>query len=438
MAGAARARGRGRGSRAGSHAPNIPVEATFSDARDERAPPLLPVGEDPLASLRERLSPTIAGPSQTRSPHVANEGDEGEEDEEEDQGPPSRTPTSSVRTSLRSAPAPLPPASSALLAEVQRKRQEVADLRLARELDALNDEIEGREPEQPVEITGTMLPVRKRQASVQLSGHPTKMPKIHNAKTYSGESLEELSQYAAWWKIQWQHPDYNSYDDAIRIATAALSLTGYALEKWSQRTTPLDTWDEYLEYQRGLIRAPANRMSDALRGVWRFRQKEGQSVQRVLAELVKLRAEITPLTDEQRRAWELLLALRLELRLAVQGELPTIETEEQVLTSAQRQEELLAVPNKGKGKETYADATGKQPPSKPKAGAPPARKPASATLHKTGPGASKKERTTPGNYACFVCGEEGHIAKDCPKRAASKGSASVSTSKQEKSKPQKK
>ena len=438
MAGAAKRRGRARApSRAGSQQPLIPEDPTFSEARYERAPPLLPVGEEELLPARERLSPTIAGPSHAGShqPFVAEDEGQEEEYEEEEQGLPPQTPTSSIRTSQMGGPSLLALANSELLAEVQRKRQAVTALRLQQELASLNAEIEGQEPEVPIEIAGTTLPVRKRPASMQLTGRQ-KMPKVSNPKTYSGESLEELTEYAAFWQVQYEHPDFEPFDDGDRIKTAATALRGYALQRWSKRTETPETWDEYLEYQRALIRAPANRMSDAIRGIWHFRPREGQTAQQILADLVKLRAEIRPLSDEERRAWELLMALRLELRLKVQGELPTIETEDQVLRSAQRQEELLFAMAKGKGKETYADAAGKQPPSKPKAGAPLAKKWAPPTPQKAGVGSSKKERTTPSsNSGCFVCGDKGHLARDCPKKATSKGIASISSSKSEKPKP---
>jgi hypothetical protein len=58
-------------------------------------------------------------------------------------------------------------------------------------------------------------------------------------------------------------------------------------------------------------------------------------------ELARLRQDVTRLSEEQRHTWELLLALKPDIRLAVMRELREIKTEELVLRAAQRHEELL-------------------------------------------------------------------------------------------------
>ena len=62
-------------------------------------------------------------------------------------------------------------------------------------LAAAGAELEGEIPENPVEIEGSKLPVRKRGASTQLIQHQLKMPRVVNPNGFSGESLEELTVY---------------------------------------------------------------------------------------------------------------------------------------------------------------------------------------------------------------------------------------------------
>ena len=82
-----------------------------------------------------------------------------------------------------------------------------------------------------------------------------------------------------------------------------------------------------MDFQRIIIQNLANRIANVLRDIQRYRQRDGQTVREVLDELTKLRGDIPPLVDEERRTQELLFTIRLEIRTKVQRELPQIISE---------------------------------------------------------------------------------------------------------------
>ena len=150
----------------------------------------------------------------------------------------------------------------------------VADLRLTQELRDLEAKLEGNIPNNPVEIVGTSLPIRKRVAPSQLTGPQLKMPRFGKPKGFSGASLEELTEHADWWRTQWDHPEWIPFDWEYRVLIAASSLSGYALQIWSIRTATPTTQEAYLEFQRNVIRAPTNRIANVIRRIQRFRARD--------------------------------------------------------------------------------------------------------------------------------------------------------------------
>ena len=306
----------------------------------------------------------------------------------------------------------------------------MALLRQQQELQQLEAELRGEAPEHPVEIAGTSLPTRKRPASTAIEGSSfSKMLKLHPNISFTGESLEELNEFANGWRTLWDHPQW-AVPDSEKIAYAAISLKGTALTRWSSRTVQPATWDKFLDTLRSYVRDPANRMADAMKGIWRYHHKDGKTVRDVLDDLVKFRTDIPEMSGEQRHAWELLLAIKPEIRSRVQQELPSIDTEDQVLRSAHRHEELLQSAPKDKGKaRDYAGAVKHTPSKRPSA-------PARANPPRSSTGTAEKQGTPasqPKDLVCWTCNKPGHYSSNCP-QAGSKGSASVSADKQPKKK----
>jgi hypothetical protein len=72
-----------------------------------------------------------------------------------------------------------------------------------------------------------------------------------------------------------------------------------------------------MAFLRGVIADPATRKSEALLALASKAQKEGQTVRELLAEIENLEQDIPPMTEDERRAWVLLNALRPALRAEV-------------------------------------------------------------------------------------------------------------------------
>lgn len=123
-------------------------------------------------------------------------------------------------------------------------------------------------------------------------------------------------------------------------------------------------------------------------------QKEGQSARQFASYIEELEEDIPEMSQEEQRAWILLNGLRAPIRSGVLRENRTVTSRAQVLSAAQRQEELLAegqVTGESSGTGVARD-TGERP----------GKRVRSATES----GAS--------STACYKCGKDGHIKKDCP------------------------
>ncbi len=213
----------------------------------------------------------------------------------------------------------------AIDAEHERMKRLVLAQRKQKEIALLKAEFRGEEVNDPVEIEGSTLPVRKRPASLGLySGHPKHL-KIAPRKKLSATSLGELQEYLNEWRLIFDlDPDLS---DDVRIRQAATELAETAASTWLRE--PRET--KPTTFLRNVVQDPANRMPTALSQLWRYRQKDGQSVREVQEELVRLGQDVTRLTEEQRHAWELLLAFKPGVRLAVMLEVREIESEELIL-----------------------------------------------------------------------------------------------------------
>ncbi len=319
----------------------------------------------------------------------------------------------------------------AIDAEHERLRRLVLAQRKQKEIEILRAEFRGEEVNNPIEIEGTTLPVRKRPASIGLySGHPKHL-KVAPRKKFTGASLGELQEYLNEWQLIFDLDP--GLPDEVRIRQAATELAETAASTWlrESRETRPTTWEGFTNFLRNVVQDPANRMSTALSQLWRYRQKDGQSVRELQEELARLRQDVTRLTEEQRHAWELLLALKPEIRLSVMRELREIESEELVLRAAQRHEELL----KWQDRRDKREASKTQSSSKPGAGrgfgnAPAKTKQVEGKPAAGGQQVSGTQGASPSGLQCHRCRRYGHIARNCPQPPShSTGANSVSREK---------
>jgi hypothetical protein len=308
------------------------------------------------------------------------------------------------------------------MAEREARRKRVLLRRIQAENESLRIEEEGGTPATFVEIEGAQLPSRKRAATSQ-AGAPSQKRHIQLAPppTFDGRSLNGLHRYNMGWQTLFRAMDPIAEDDhqehEHRIQSAATHLTELALAAWARQNLTFTRWEDYVAWLRTIVSDPATRKSDALLSLAAKKQRTGQSVRELLAEIEGLEEDIPPMTEEERKAWTLLNALSPALRAEVMREHKDITSREQILASAQRHEEVSKQRLAAESIKANKQPTPKRFPggTLPVRGgkAPQAREDPATPRDKRKPTTKTDFRGT-----CFNCGGEGHKEAECrkPKR----------------------
>jgi hypothetical protein len=297
---------------------------------------------------------------------------------------------------------------------------QVKQKRIEKEIVMLQQELAGDTPGEYVSIAGTSLPHRKRAASSNVEPILPKQIKLGDPPSFSGKSVKELQTYDVGWNIQFKAMPMVASDAYVqRIATAATYLRGIAAEAWARNATTFTRWSDYMTFLRGVLSDPATRKSEALLSLASKAQKESQTVRELLAEIENLEQDIPPMTEDERRAWVLLNALRPALRAEVIRENKEITSREQVLASAQRHEEVTRQQTKAETPKQYSKSTPMRPASDSWS-----RRSSASREHKE---KFERKETTPTTTrwrgSCFNCGKSGHKSADCRAPSSNRHSA---------------
>jgi Zinc knuckle len=283
---------------------------------------------------------------------------------------------------------------------LEQRRTEVLEKRARDQVAELERELAGGARASSMAITGEeQAELPSRSISESLSSSRDRARALP-PPVYTAASLGELRKHIQGAVV---------YFDAIgehevrrRVAVAASYCREEALSQWTRLAEKPSTWFEYERVLRDMIQDPANRMGSALLSLKRVQQREGQSIRELSNYIEELEEDVPELSAEQQRAWTLLNSLQLELRAAVLREERTIRTRGQVISTAQRLQELGVVVSESQSKRKRVDSEVYRSRE---------REP------QLGRKAQMMERL------CYACDKPGHVAKDCPSKKKEKSSA---------------
>ena len=311
-------------------------------------------------------------------------------------------------------------------AELQRQ---VRVQRQQREIEAMQRELAGEDPGVDVEIEGVSLPVRKRRrnsSDVTESSERSFLRglKMSETPSFHGKSQRELQTFNIGWKNIFRGRESASvsvWTDRINIV--GQRLRGDAAVAWNRNKEVYTSWEQFINFLRTTLADSAVRMAEALQTLYSFQQGEKQKVQELLIEIERLEEDISEMSEEVRKAWILLLAIKPEIRTSVLSEHKEITSREQVLASAARHEQAqsLEAATKSKAPKHESNATRS-------ALAPKTHERSSTTATQSGPRRVEEythtrvaERSTAPSLQqnsrgpqCYKCNGFGHMQGNCP------------------------
>jgi hypothetical protein len=264
---------------------------------------------------------------------------------------------------------------------LEQRRTEVLERRVREQLVELETELAGGARASNTALSGGEQDPPSRTVSESGSSKAQALPPPIYAAASFGELRKHIQGAVVYFDAIGEH------DESRRIAVAASYCREKALSQWTRLNEKPRTWSHYKKVLGDMIQDPVNRMGSALLALKRLQQREHQSVRELLSYIEELEEDIPELSVEEQRAWALLNALHSGLRAAVLREERVIRTRDQVVSTAQRLQELGVVASESH----------------------PKRKRVDKEVHARGSREARSERT--GKRACYACGKEGHLCE---------------------------
>lgn len=304
-------------------------------------------------------------------------------------------------------------------ARVKRKRQE-------RQLIALRREIRdsARSADDP-QVLPERLAKRRRLSD---EGPSRSRGQLRPAEPvyYYGRNTQELEGFLTFWLIHLQ--SFAGESEATRVNIAASYLRDTPMKMWGKRlespATRIDKWEDFKQWLRDTLKAPNQRTLESTLALKEMKQRQGQSAQELYVYMTELESNIPTMSDEQRRAWQLVNALNPGMRSRVVRDLQSIDTVEAVLACAGRNESTEKTLKQGretddaaksKSATTYATRKrfGRDRPQSAKTTSMDVDEP---------PATRERGAGTDPRVVCYNCNKKGHKAVECrqPRKDSSK------------------
>lgn len=310
--------------------------------------------------------------------------------------------------------------------QLQKMKARTTRKRLERELLQLRKEYHGgsasrvRNADETLEST----PKRRRTSfNDDMDRRPKRWAKPVDPPMYHGRNVKELEEFLIYWVIHWEaHPEE---PEESRVRSAAAYLRAVPMKMWGQRieshATPLTTWDGFRQWLRDTLKAPNQRTLESTLALKEMKQRDSQSCKDLYIYMCELENNIPTMSEEQRRAWTLVNALKPELRSRIVRDLQVIENVDAVIACAARNESTTVDSRPTRKTELSGAKTedGNALPARTRQG-----RDSTSSGRGRGRGNSFRGRgshsTSETNTAsrtsgaCYNCDKEGHIARNCP------------------------
>jgi hypothetical protein len=326
-------------------------------------------------------------------------------------------------------------AQDQLESRIQKMRKLVKRKRDERELMQLRRELQGEPVASLRGADETATPAgrpskRRRSSASDESRRPKRHVRPAEPLYYQGRNIKELEEFLVFWAIQWEsEPDES---ETSRVKVAARYLRGTPMKLWGQRVQsnadPISKWDDFKQWLRDSLKAPNQRILESTLALKDMRQRTGQTCKDLYIYMTELENNIPTMSEDQRRAWMLINALRPELRSRVVRDLQTIDSVEEVIACAGRNESTSIDRPANRLAQRYTrDSPANETEAKDSDTLPIRSKSKRGQnfgyrgrgfRFRSGDSHSNRERSAfnPSKTTCRECGKEDHQSVDCPNK----------------------